>query len=165
MRQMARRGFVAGAAGVVAGMTVSVAGAAEAVAVPREASVPSGAGVNLPRVARREMRGMWVATVANIDWPSAPGLTAAAQQAELIAYLDEAVERRLNAVVLQVRPTADALWPSSYEPWAQYLTGVQGKNPGWDPWALLSVRRTAAAWNCTPGSTRTGSPTTRIRLG
>ncbi|WP_406417796.1 glycoside hydrolase family 10 protein [Streptomyces sp. NBC_00842] len=139
MRQMARRGFVAGAAGVVAGMMASVAGAAEAVAVPREVPVPSGAGappgpgVSLPRVARREMRGMWVATVANVDWPSAPGLTAAAQQAELIAYLDEAVARRLNAVVLQVRPTADALWPSPYEPWAQYLTGVQGKNPGWDP--------------------------------
>lgn len=76
---------------------------------------------------------MWVATVANLDWPSEPGLTAAAQRAELIAYLDEAVDRRMNAVILQVRPTADALWPSPYEPWAQYLTGVQGKDPGWDP--------------------------------
>lgn len=82
---------------------------------------------------RRELRGMWVATIANVDWPSKPGLTAAAQRAGLIAYLDEAVARRLNAVILQVRPSADALWPSPYEPWAACLTGVQGKDPGWDP--------------------------------
>ncbi|MFF7814819.1 glycoside hydrolase family 10 protein [Streptomyces sp. NPDC007945] len=78
-------------------------------------------------------RGMWVATVTNRDWPSRPGLSAGAQKAELLAHLDKAVERRLNAVVLQVRPTADALWPSPYEPWAQCLTGTQGRDPGWDP--------------------------------
>ncbi|WP_327276197.1 family 10 glycosylhydrolase [Streptomyces sp. NBC_01224] len=136
MRQMARRGFVAGAAGVVAAMVSTITTAGDAVALPsRQAG--TGPADTAPRkghhAARRELRGMWVATVANIDWPSAPGLTAAAQQAELIAYLDEAVDRRLNAVILQVRPTADALWPSPYEPWAQYLTGVQGKDPGWDP--------------------------------
>ncbi|MFF3792348.1 glycoside hydrolase family 10 protein [Streptomyces sp. NPDC001981] len=138
MRQIARRGFVAGAAGVVAGVVAGTAGAGEAVAVTQ--TVPkarTGASseqqARSHSVARRELRGMWVATVANIDWPSAPGLTAAEQQAELIGYLDEAVARRLNAVILQVRPTADALWPSPYEPWAQYLTGVQGQDPGWDP--------------------------------
>ncbi|MCX5389629.1 glycoside hydrolase family 10 protein [Streptomyces sp. NBC_00094] len=82
---------------------------------------------------RREFRGVWVATVANRDWPSRSGLTAQEQRAELLAHLDTAVERRLNAVVLQVRPTADALWPSPYEPWAQCLTGTQGRDPGWDP--------------------------------
>ncbi|WP_079125639.1 glycoside hydrolase family 10 protein [Streptomyces lushanensis] len=76
---------------------------------------------------------MWLATVANRDWPSKPGLTAARQRAELLAYLDTAVARGLNAVVLQVRPTADALWPSRFEPWAQCLTGTQGRDPGWDP--------------------------------
>ncbi|MEU8706276.1 family 10 glycosylhydrolase [Streptomyces sp. NPDC048565] len=80
-----------------------------------------------------ELRGVWIATVGNLDWPSAPGLSAAAQEAELTAHLDRAVALRLNAVVLQVRPSADALWPSSYEPWAECLTGVQGKDPGWDP--------------------------------
>lgn len=79
------------------------------------------------------LRGMWLATVANRDWPSKAGLTAAQQRAELLAHLDTAVERRLNAVIFQVRPTADALWASPFEPWAQYLTGVQGKDPGWDP--------------------------------
>jgi len=76
---------------------------------------------------------MWLATVANRDWPSRPGLTSAEQRTELLAHLDTAVRRRLNAVIFQVRPTADALWPSPYEPWSQYLTGVQGQDPGWDP--------------------------------
>ncbi|MEV0748630.1 family 10 glycosylhydrolase [Streptomyces sp. NPDC050273] len=121
-----------GAAGTVAGVVAPVAVAGDAVCAPRGAGVPGRPGG--PRdVVRRELRGMWVATVENIDWPSKPGLPAAEQRAGLIAYLDEAVARRLNAVILQVRPSADALWPSPYEPWAQYLTGVQGKDPGWDP--------------------------------
>ncbi|MER7201825.1 family 10 glycosylhydrolase, partial [Streptomyces sp. NPDC000188] len=81
----------------------------------------------------RQLRGMWIATVANTDWPSAPGLSPEEQRQELCDLLDVAVERRLNAVMFQVRPTADALWPSPYEPWSQYLTGVQGRDPGWDP--------------------------------
>ncbi|MDN0196101.1 family 10 glycosylhydrolase [Streptomyces sp. S.PNR 29] len=85
------------------------------------------------RRAVTEMRGVWVATVANRDWPSRPGLPAAEQRAELIAHLDRAAQNRLNTVILQVRPTADALWPSSFEPWSQYLTGTQGASPGWDP--------------------------------
>ncbi|KUN66449.1 hypothetical protein AQJ46_25865 [Streptomyces canus] len=86
-----------------------------------------------PRRAATGMRGVWLATVSNRDWPSKPGLTAAQQRAELIAHLDRAAADRLNAVMFQVRPTADALWPSPYEPWSQYLTGTQGKDPGWDP--------------------------------
>ncbi|MER6557065.1 family 10 glycosylhydrolase [Streptomyces sp. NPDC001027] len=92
------------------------------------AAAPAG-----ERRATTEMRGMWLATVSNRDWPSRSGLSAAAQRAELIALLDLAVSRRLNTVVFQVRPTADALWPSPYEPWSQVLTGVQGRSPGWDP--------------------------------
>ncbi|MEV0482279.1 family 10 glycosylhydrolase [Streptomyces sp. NPDC050508] len=80
-----------------------------------------------------EMRGVWLSTVANRDWPSRPGLTAAQQRTELIAHLDAAVRDRLNTVIFQVRPTADALWLSPYEPWSQYLTGTQGQDPGWDP--------------------------------
>ncbi|MCS0601897.1 family 10 glycosylhydrolase [Streptomyces sp. LP11] len=79
------------------------------------------------------MRGVWLATVLNRDWPSRPGLAPAAQRAELTAHLDRAVRRRLNTVFLQVRPTADALWPSPYEPWCAYLSGTQGEDPGWDP--------------------------------
>ncbi|WP_442806489.1 glycoside hydrolase family 10 protein [Streptomyces sp. NBC_01022] len=132
MRQMGRRKFVTGAAGTVAGVMGSVAAAGNAAAVPRGGGRPARPG-GTRDVLRRELRGMWVATVENVDWPSKPGLSAAAQRSGLIAYLDEAVDRRLNAVILQVRPSADALWPSPHEPWAQCLTGVQGKDPGWDP--------------------------------
>ncbi|MGW2959710.1 glycoside hydrolase family 10 protein [Streptomyces sp. NPDC001220] len=86
-----------------------------------------------PRRAATEMRGMWLATVSNRDWPSRTGLSASAQRKELTTLLDKAVDYRLNTVMFQVRPTADAFWPSSHEPWSQYLTGTQGKNPGWDP--------------------------------
>jgi uncharacterized lipoprotein YddW (UPF0748 family) len=80
-----------------------------------------------------EMRGVWLATVANRDWPSRPGLPADRQRAELVTHLDAAVRCHLNTVILQVRPTADALWPSPHEPWSQCLTGTQGEAPGWDP--------------------------------
>ncbi|WP_374228035.1 glycoside hydrolase family 10 protein [Streptacidiphilus sp. ASG 303] len=79
------------------------------------------------------MRGLWAASVANTDWPSKSGLSADAQYAELAGILDMAVRNRLNAVFLQVRPTADAFWPSPCEPWSKYLTGTQGRDPGWDP--------------------------------
>jgi uncharacterized lipoprotein YddW (UPF0748 family) len=77
----------------------------------------------------REFRGAWVASVANIDWPSKPGLSAFAQQAELIAILDRARALNLNAVLLQIRPAADALYASPFEPWSAYLTGVEGRAP------------------------------------
>ena len=80
----------------------------------------------------REFRGAWIATVANIDWPTRSGLSSADQQAELIGLLNSAVALGLNAVVLQVRTTADALYDSPHEPWSAYLTGRQGQAP--DPW-------------------------------
>ncbi|MDP9348286.1 MAG: family 10 glycosylhydrolase, partial [Gemmatimonadota bacterium] len=76
---------------------------------------------------------MWVASVANIDWPSRPGLSVAQQQAELLLILDRCAALRMNAVVLQVRPAADALYRSPHEPWSEYLTGEQGRDPGYDP--------------------------------
>jgi uncharacterized lipoprotein YddW (UPF0748 family) len=97
-----------------------------------------------PPPAPREFRGVWVATVANIDWPSAPGLPAAQQRAEAIAMLDRARALNLNAIILQVRPAADALYPSSFEPWTEYLTGRQGGDPGYDPlkfWVEEAHRR------------------------
>jgi len=77
----------------------------------------------------REFRGVWVASVANIDWPSRPGLSSFEQQAELLAILDRAKALNLNAVLLQVRPAADALYASPYEPWSAYLTGLEGRAP------------------------------------
>ncbi|GLX01930.1 family 10 glycosylhydrolase [Microtetraspora sp. NBRC 16547] len=86
---------------------------------------------------KRQLRGVWIATVHNSDWPSRTGLTPARQRAEYTAILDNAVKRRLNAVFVQVRPASDAIYRSSLEPWSQYLTGTPGKDPGWDPLPFL----------------------------
>ena len=82
-----------------------------------------------PPVVQREFRAGWVATVANIDWPSDPGLPVVQQKAELIAILNRAVKTHLNAIVFQVRPACDAMYASSIEPWSFYLTGAMGKAP------------------------------------
>ncbi len=76
-----------------------------------------------------EFRAVWVATVANIDWPSKPGLSSEQQQQEAIRILDMHRDLGMNAVILQVRPAADALYPSALESWSRYLTGVPGKAP------------------------------------
>lgn len=79
-----------------------------------------------------EFRAAWVATVANINWPSAPGLPAYEQQKEALQLLDLLEENNFNAVIFQVRPQADALYKSDLEPWSYYLTGKQGSAPETD---------------------------------
>ena len=103
--------------------------ALSAAAAPCRAQTAPPASGEQPPPIRREFRGAWVASVANIDWPSRRGLSTWAQQAELLAILDRAVALNLNAIILQVRPAADALYDSPHEPWSEYLTGVQGKAP------------------------------------
>jgi uncharacterized lipoprotein YddW (UPF0748 family) len=93
---------------------------------------PVAHGPDQPPPAPREFRAAWVSTVANIDWPSKPNLRADKQQLEAIAILDRARALNLNAIVLQVRPAADAIYPSKIEPWSEYLTGLQGQPP--QPW-------------------------------
>jgi uncharacterized lipoprotein YddW (UPF0748 family) len=85
----------------------------------------------------REFRGVWVATVAHIDWPSRRDLGTAEQRREMQTLLDRAQEIGLNAIVLQVRPSGDAIYPSELEPWSEYLTGASGRPPEvpWDPLA------------------------------
>src|SRR4051812_14204308 len=101
---------------------------------PAAAQVELAAGTPLdtPPPVPREMRAIWIATVDNMDWPSRAGLTTAQQKAELVAILDKAAELRMNAVILQVRPEADALYASKLEPWSEYLTGTIGRAP--DPY-------------------------------
>ncbi|MGW8888514.1 glycoside hydrolase family 10 protein [Streptomyces sp. NPDC055749] len=132
-QHLSRRRFgaaVAGAVGAVAlsGQALAADGATGTVLSPEADPARGFSGGGKP-----EMRGSWVATVANIDWPSRQGLTAGEQQAQLLARLDEAVARNLNTVVFQARPTADAMWPSPFEPWSEFLSGTQGVDPGWDP--------------------------------
>jgi uncharacterized lipoprotein YddW (UPF0748 family) len=83
----------------------------------------------LQQKAEREFRAAWVATVANINWPSRPGVPVDSQKVEAIALLDFLQAHNFNAVVFQVRPQADALYKSELEPWSYYLTGQQGKAP------------------------------------
>jgi len=86
-----------------------------------------------------EFRGVWVATVENIDWPSKKGLPVETQKQEFIKLLDMHQKNGMNAVVVQVRPAADAMYPSSFEPWSEYLTGKQGlaPEPFYDPLAFM----------------------------
>ncbi len=89
----------------------------------------------VPPAPMREMRAAWIATVANIDWPSTNNLTTAQQKAELLAIMDRAVDLKLNTLIFQVRPGCDALYASALEPWSEYLTGTMGKPPApyYDP--------------------------------
>ncbi|MDY6783361.1 MAG: family 10 glycosylhydrolase [Cyanobacteriota bacterium] len=84
---------------------------------------------------QREFRGIWVATVWNVDWPSRRGLSTQQQQQELLQIIQKAADINLNAVILQVRAEGDAFYASQYEPWSHWITGVQGRapNPYWDP--------------------------------
>ena len=91
--------------------------------------------VRAPQIAR-EFRGVWIATVYNLDWPSSKGLSAGTQQAELRAILDKVAALKMNAVIFQVRPECDALYQSSIEPWSAWLTGTMGRSPGYDPLAF-----------------------------
>lgn len=116
---------------LAAAMLANLPAAAQSLAV--------GDSIELPPVPR-EFRGVWVATVANIDWPSRAGLPMDSVHAELIALMDRAQALHLNAIVLQVRPAADAIYPSPLEPWSEYVTGQAGRAPdprdpvnGYDP--------------------------------
>lgn len=117
------------AAGPAAACQVVSGGAARPRGSPARC-VPSAAG---GPAAARQLRGTWIGSFKNLDWPSRPGLPAARQRAELTGLLAQAARLRLNAVLLQVRPTADALYASDYEPWSKWLTGTQGGSPGYDP--------------------------------
>ena len=103
---------------------------ADAVAGPQSCPVAPGSPP------KRQLRGVWIATVSNIDWPSRPGLPVAEQQAELRALLDACSNAHLNAVYFQIRSVADAMYPTSFAPWSQALTGTQGQDPGYDPLAF-----------------------------
>ena len=76
-----------------------------------------------------EFRAVWIATVNNIDWPSQKNLGSEQQKQEFISILDRQKAIGINAVIVQVRPCADAFYPSQYEPWSEYLNGQQGLPP------------------------------------
>lgn len=86
----------------------------------------------------KEMRGAWISTVWNLDWPTVGARNNVTQQKkEFIALLDKLQATGINSVIVQVRPKGDALYNSSLNPWSDILTGTQGKNPGYDPLAFM----------------------------
>lgn len=95
--------------------------------------------VNSQESLSREFRGVWVATVGNIDWPSSKELSTKEQQKEIINLLDLFKGMNFNAVVFQIRPSADAFYRSQYEPWSFYLNGTNDKAPSpyYDPLAFI----------------------------
>ena len=110
---MQRREFLTGSISAVAGCALT----------------SSARAASDPPAPQREFRGVWLATVANIDWPSKTGLPVPQQKAELLSLLDRAVALKLNAVIFQVRPACDALYDSKLEPWSDFLTGKMGQAP------------------------------------
>ncbi|WP_210464633.1 glycoside hydrolase family 10 protein [Rufibacter roseolus] len=91
--------------------------------------------VSAQELPNREFRGVWVATVANLDWP-VRGASPESQKAALRAMFDKIKEANLNVVFFQIRTECDAFYRSSKEPWSRFLTGTQGKDPGYDPLAF-----------------------------
>ena len=87
----------------------------------------------------REFRAAWVATIGNIDWPSKQGLDGNTQQQEFLSLIDRLKANNMNAVIVQIRPSADALYNSPYENWSRYLSGKQGTppTPYYDPMAFM----------------------------
>jgi uncharacterized lipoprotein YddW (UPF0748 family) len=123
-----RRAFTAGGAALL--MSCTTPGDAPGDTPVQATGIPAAPAVP------REFRGAWVATVANIDWPRPVVTDAAAQQAQVRAIVARAAQLGLNALLLQVRPVCDAIFPSALEPWSEFLTGTQGQDPGYDPLAL-----------------------------
>ena len=82
-----------------------------------------------------EFRGVWVATIDNIDWPAKGLINSDSQKVAFTNLLNMHQRNGINAVIVQIRPAADAFYPSQYEPWSEWLTGTQGKPPApyYDP--------------------------------
>lgn len=100
-----------------------------------DAGLPdAGPPLTLVTVAhQRELRGVWVATVQNLDWPSSQTLSADAGRAELEGLVESMADAGINTLFFQVRPNADALYESALEPWSVNVSGQRGRSPGWDP--------------------------------
>jgi uncharacterized lipoprotein YddW (UPF0748 family) len=112
--------------------------AAEPIVPDATSSGEPGRCGGVPARATRQLRGMWLTTVLNIDFPSRPGLTEAQVKEEYLGWLDLAAQQRHNAIFVHVRPSGDAFWPSEFAPWSEWLTGKRdGKSPGWDPLAFM----------------------------
>ncbi|MEO0734912.1 MAG: family 10 glycosylhydrolase, partial [Bacteroidota bacterium] len=103
---------------------------------PQNTLIPATTPTESPE---RELRGAWLASVLNIDYPQNPTPSAATLQADFRSQLYRLRQAGINVVYVQVRPAGDALYPSAYAPWSEWLTGQQGKAPtsNFDPLAFM----------------------------
>lgn len=96
-------------------------------------------------IPKHEFRGIWMATVINLDWPQSGGLAPRFQKSELVDKLDKLKEAGINVVYFQIRTEGDALYDSPIEPWSKYLTGEEGvaPDPYWDPleYAIIEAHK------------------------
>ncbi len=102
-----------------------------------DAGTPDAGPTLVTVSSERELRGVWLATVSNLDWPASTGLSPAQGRASLDDVVTRLAAAGVNALFFQVRPESDALYASSLEPWSRFLSGTQGLSPGWDPLATL----------------------------
>ncbi len=125
-----------------------------------------GADTLAPPPVAREFRAAWVSPVENGEWPSAPDLDDASQQEELVALLDRAAAIGLNAVVLHVRPAADAMYPTARAPWSSYFV-PPGEQPGYDPlaFALREAHRRGLQLHAWVNPFRAAPPDRREAVG
>jgi uncharacterized lipoprotein YddW (UPF0748 family) len=114
----------------------------------------------------REFRAIWIATVANLDWPSRTTLSSAQQQAELVGLLDRAVAVGANAVVMQIRVNGEKLYRGGQEPWATALAGRTDVDPGYDPlqFALDSAHARGLEFHAWFNPFRAGNASDTARL-
>ena len=78
---------------------------------------------------KREFRGVWVASVVNLDWPTSNSSSVAQQKESLKNLFDKIAATNINAIFFQIRSECDAMYNSPLEPWSYWLTGRQGKAP------------------------------------
>jgi len=88
---------------------------------------------------KNEFRAVWIATVVNIDWPKAGTDSVSKQKADFIEILETYKKLNYNAIIVQIRSTGDAFYPSKLAPWSRYITGKEGQapKPYYDPLAWM----------------------------
>ena len=106
-----------------------------------------------------EIRATWLTTLGGMDWPSAKAVSASGikkQQEELCHILDELQQANFNTVLFQTRLRGDVIYPSQFEPFAESLTGTEGKNPGYDPLRFaIEEWQFNGSWYLDPGNPET----------
>ena len=106
---------------------------------PREPLEEKTDFVSAAAAGGRELRGLYVATVGNLNFPSRTGLTSDELRAEIDAMIALCERVGFNTLIFQARPASDAFYESGIYPSSYYLTGEQGADPPFDVLAELTA--------------------------